>query len=61
MAKPVYYLWRDAYCSQKEYEAAKMKYAEMGFRVVTFIGGKKKGGIQEGMRALIRNHTEESS
>lgn len=37
----------------------KMKFVKMGFRVVTFTVGENKNGIQDGIRALIRNHIED--
>ena len=37
MRKPTYYLWRNDFSSQEEFEAERRKYADIGFRVVTFL------------------------
>ncbi len=60
MKKPTYYLWRDDYSSQEEYTKMKEKYIRMGFRVVTFKDGPADRDIQEGIRALIKNHISDS-
>ena len=58
MAKPTYYLLRDNYVTRRDYEDVKMKYVKMGFRVVTFTAGENKNGLQDGIRALIKNNIE---
>ena len=56
MRKPTYYIWRDSYSTQEEYENAKKYYTKMGFRVVAFKDGRKDHDIQEGIRAVIKHH-----
>ena len=56
LRKPTYYIWRDNYSTQEEYEIAKERYTKMGFRVVTFKDGRNDYDIQEGIRAVIKNH-----
>lgn len=56
MRRPTYYIWRDSYFTQEEYEVTKERYTRMGFRVVTFKDGRNDNDIQEGIRAVIRNH-----
>lgn len=56
LKKPTYYLWLDDYSSQEEYENTKERYIKRGFRVVTFKVGPNKPDIEEGIKALIRNH-----
>ena len=36
MRKPTYYLWRNDFSSQEEFEAERRKYADIGFRVSHF-------------------------
>lgn len=60
MGKPTYYLWRDDFSSQEEYEKKKKWYIQAGFRVVTFKEGPHKFNIEEGIKALIRNHVNDS-
>lgn len=60
MKKPTYYLWRDDYSSLEEYTKMKEKYTRMGFRVVTFKDGPADRDIQEGIKALIKNHIADS-
>ena len=54
--KPVYYLWKNDFSTQEEFEAAKEKYRKLGFRIVTYLDGP--GTIHEGLKALIGNHYE---
>lgn len=56
MDKPTYYLWKNDYSSQEEYEAAKERYQSIGFRVVTFLDGPKEAEIHTGLKMLIKNH-----
>jgi hypothetical protein len=56
LKKPTYYLWRDDYATQEEYINEKKRYTRMGFRVVTFIDGPKDRDINEGIKAVIKNH-----
>ena len=56
MSKPTYYLWRNDFSSEKEYETAKDKYRELGFRVVTYLDGQNDKNIHDGLKAVIKNH-----
>lgn len=56
MHKPTYYLWKNNFSSQEEFEAAKEKYRKLGFRVVTYVDGKKNQNIHDGLKAVIQNH-----
>ena len=60
MRKPTYYIWRDNYSTQEEYEITKERYTKMGFRVVTFKDGRNGCDIQEAIRAVIKNHIIDS-
>ncbi|MCI8941131.1 MAG: hypothetical protein HFH12_14300 [Dorea sp.] len=60
LGKPTYYLWRDDFSSQEEYEKKKKWYTKAGFRVVTFKEGPNKPDIEEGIKALIKNHLNDS-
>ena len=52
MRKPTYYLWRNDFSSQEEFEAERRKYVGIGFRVVTFQDGNPDTDIHEGIKAL---------
>ena len=54
--KPTYYLSRTDFSSQEEFEAERKKYANIGFRVVTFLDGDSKTNIHDGIKALVKNH-----
>lgn len=56
MNKPTYYLWRNDFSSQEEFETARKKFTDIGFRVVTFIDGDSKADINSAMKKLIKNH-----
>ncbi|MEZ3433332.1 MAG: hypothetical protein K1W34_01625 [Lachnospiraceae bacterium] len=60
LRKPTYYIWRDNYSTQEEYEITKEHYIKMGFRVVTFKDGRNDYDIQKGIRAVIKNHIIDS-
>ena len=49
-------LWRNDFSSQEEFEAERKKYANIGFRVVTFLDGNSNTNIHDGIKALIKNH-----
>ena len=51
-----YYLWRNDFSSQEEFEAERKKYADIGFRVVTFWDGDVNANIHDGIKALVKNH-----
>ena len=52
----MYYLWRNDFSSQEEFEAERKKYADIGFRVVTFLDGDSNTNIHDGIKALVKNH-----
>ena len=54
--KPTYYLWRNDFSSQEEFEAERKKYTDIGFRVVTFLDGDSDANIHDGIKALVKNH-----
>lgn len=56
MQKPTYYLWRNDFSSQEEFEEEGKKYVDSGFRVVTFLDGDSNADIHDGIKALIKNH-----
>ena len=56
MSKPTYYLWRNEFQAEQEFENYVVKYRNLGFRVVTFLDGNQNRDINEGMRAIIANH-----
>ena len=56
LRKPTYYLWRNDFSSQEEFEAERKKYADIGFRVVTFLDGTSNTNIHDGIKALVKNH-----
>lgn len=59
--KPTYYLWRDHFSTQEDFDAAKERFTRIGFRVVTYFDGQPNKDIHIGMKALIRNHWEDNS
>ena len=56
LRKPTYYLWRNDFPSQEEFEAERKKYADISFRVVTFLDGDSNINIHDGIKALVKNH-----
>ena len=56
LGKPTYYLWRNDFSSQEKFEAERKKYADIGFRVVTFLDGNSEANMHICMKALIKNH-----
>ena len=56
MRKPTYYLWRNDFSSEEEYNATKDKYRNLGFRVVTYQDGQSDKDIHVGLKAVIKNH-----
>ena len=56
MSKPTYYLWKNDFSTQEEFEAAKVKFRELGFRVVTYLDGPSDKNIHDGLKAVIKNH-----
>lgn len=56
MAKPNYYLWKTEDISMEEIERKKQHWKALGFRVVTFVDGSKEKDINEGIKAVIKNH-----
>ena len=58
MSKPTYYLWKNEFETVQEFEKEQKKYRSFGFRVVTFQDGKSDKDINEGLKAVIKNHYE---
>ena len=56
MNKPTYYLWRNDFSSQQEFEEAKVLFLNLGFRVVVFLDGNSEKNIHDGLKSLIKNH-----
>ena len=56
MHKPTYYLWAHEFESKEDMLIAKKGYTNLGFRVVTLHGGPDNQNIQDGIKALIKNH-----
>lgn len=56
MNKPTYYLWRNEFQTEEEFTNITTKYRELGFRVVTFLDGNPDKDINEGIKAVIKNH-----
>lgn len=56
MRKPTYYIWCSAATPPEEIARQKNLYAELGFRVVTFFDGDIHKDINDGLKALIKNH-----
>ena len=56
MSKPTYYLWRNEFHTEKEFLSLKTKYKELGFRVVVFWDGSPDKDINEGIKAVVKNH-----
>lgn len=54
--KPTYYLWRDHFSTQEDFDTAKERFTRIGFRVVTYLDSQPSNDIHIGMKALIRNH-----
>ena len=61
MSKSTYYLWKNDFSSQEEYETAKDKYMKLGFRVVTYLDGQKNRNIHDGLKAVIKNHYRDTN
>lgn len=60
MSKPTYYLWRSSYATEEEFEREKKKYNEVGFRIIILEDGPKEKDIHAGIRAIIKNHYQDS-
>lgn len=56
MNKPTYYLWKNDFSTQEDFETAKEKYRKLGFRVVTYLDGQNDKNIHDGLKAVIKNH-----
>ena len=61
LSKPTYYLWQTDFVSQDAFQKEKEKYTRMGFRVVAFLDGQPDTNIQDGIKALIKNHIKETN
>jgi len=58
LSKPTYYLWKNDFQTEEEFEKAKENFWNLGFRVVTFCDGQNNHNIHEGIRAVIQNHVD---
>lgn len=58
MPKPTYYLWKKDFTSQEEFEITKEKLKKLGFRVVTYMDGQPGNNIHDGLKAVIKNHSD---
>ena len=56
MNKSTYYLWKQDYPTQKEFEGAKELYRELGFRVVTYEEAQNEQDIHEGLKAFLKSY-----
>jgi len=54
--KPAYYLWRNDFSTQEEFERIKETLTKLGFRVVTYLDGAQDKSVHDGLKQLIRNH-----
>ncbi len=59
MRKPTYYLWKDDFSTQEEFEKVKEEYRNLGFRVVTYLNGRSEKSIHDELKAIIKNHLKE--
>lgn len=59
MRKPTYYLWRNDFSTQEDYEARKSILQELVFGVVSYFDGRNKNGIHDGLKAIVKNHLKE--
>lgn len=59
LKKPTYYLWKTDFPTCEEFEKVREKYIKIGFRVVTFQDGRADRDINEGMKAVIKNHMQD--
>lgn len=57
MSKPTYYLWKNDYTSQEEFDTAREKYQRLGFRTVTYLDGQPDKNIHDGLKAVMKNHS----
>ncbi|WMJ89340.1 hypothetical protein [Anaerocolumna sp. MB42-C2] len=55
-SKPTYYIWKTDEMKQEEYEYIKNYWTSLGFRTVTFVDGSSNKDINEGLKAVIKNH-----
>ena len=58
LKKTTYYLWQTDFVSQHALQTEKEKYAGMGFRIVVFLDGQPGSGIQDGIKAMFKNHIQ---
>jgi hypothetical protein len=56
MAKATLYLWKTVEMTMDDLEIQKRYWRKLGFRVVVFIDGDADKDINEGMKAVIKNH-----
>lgn len=56
MAKATLYLWKTVEMTMNDLEIQKRYWRKLGFRVVVLIDGDAEKDINEGMKAVIKNH-----
>lgn len=56
MTKPTYYLWKSDFPNDDALSKEKKKYTDFGFRVVVYQDGQNRKNINDGLKALIKNH-----
>ena len=61
LRKQTQYLWRNDFSSEDEFEKERKKYADQGFRVVTFLEGDSDAALLSCIRALLKNHRDRSA
>jgi len=59
--KPTYYLWKNNFSTQEDFEKAKETYKNLGFRVVTYLDTANNNDILVGLKEIIKNHYGDSS
>ena len=55
-SKPTYYIWKTEEMNEKEFKRIKDYWTSLGFRTVTFLDGSSNKDINEGLKAVIKNH-----
>ncbi len=56
MTRPTYYIWMTEEMKEEELEQIKIYWNELGFRTVIFYEGSSGKDINEGLKAVLKNH-----
>lgn len=56
MTRPTYYIWMTEEMKKEELEQIKNYWNELGFRSVIFYEGNNVKDINEGLKAVLKNH-----